>query len=293
MRVNTRRNIVAVDAATAECLAALLGRTSICGVPVCARSPADRSASRGLVFGVDPSLTPADIMEGAESAVPIAGVERLQSSAVLIQFAGPVPPTCIHIWKLRLGVRACRPRPLQCGRCGRLDHATACCRGPARCARCGGSHLVDRCSAAAPRCTNCSGRHLVTDPSCPRWQQERRVATAMVRSEQPVSRVQVRATVRTEQTQLTMSYAAAAAAKQHRRPSGMAKTSGRGSPPAAPRSNDPPPAAPPAQSPDPLAQALLAAIQAILAALPGDSPARHTAAAALAAAQALTSTRHG
>lgn len=300
VRVNTRRNIVAADAATEECLKALMGLTQICGVPVHARLPADHNTSRGIIFGVDPNLTPEDIMGGIESEVPITAIERRQDRGVLVKFAGPAPPAYVCLWKLRLGVHACRPRPLQCTKCGRLDHATACCRGPARCARCGGSHPVDKCPAAAPRCTNCGGRHFVTDPRCPRWQQERQVATAVARSAQPVSRLEVQATIRAEADQ-SRSYAAVIkqqrrpkGQEEQRRPGGQTRTpTGSQQPIADPRSSTIPPAAQPAPSQDPTARVLLMAMQAMLNDLPADSPARPIATAILAAHQATVTNHHG
>ncbi|KAH7985097.1 hypothetical protein HPB51_026880 [Rhipicephalus microplus] len=51
--VNSRRNIVAADVFTREYLEKLLGVTELCGIPVSARSPADRRYSRGYLHSVE------------------------------------------------------------------------------------------------------------------------------------------------------------------------------------------------------------------------------------------------
>lgn len=133
VRVNTRCNFVAADAATGECLKVLVGLTQICGVPVHARLPADHNTSLRIIFEVDPNFTPEGIGVGIKSEVPITAIERWQDSGMLVKLAG-LAPAYVCLWKLGLGVHACCPGPLQWTKCGRLDHATACCRGPARCA---------------------------------------------------------------------------------------------------------------------------------------------------------------
>lgn len=128
-------------------------------------------------------------------------VARKAHGAVLLTFAAPCPPPFVAVYKLLLPVRGCRLRSNRCARCGHLDHVTASCRDKQRCARCGGGgHTEQQFHASTPRCTNCSGPHPNTDHRCPRWLHERKVATAMARAPQLVSRGKVTVTVRTEQT---------------------------------------------------------------------------------------------
>lgn len=197
VRVNARRNIVAVEASTADCLSLLLATTTLCGIAVQARPTANKSRSSGTLHDVDPPLTAEEILAGLESDVPVESVLRVDERSVQLRFAGPVPPDHVSLFKVRLPVRALRPRPLQCGNCGRFNHATASCRSKPRCPRCGGAdHDRGTCGAAKARCSNCGGPHEVTDPRCPRWQRERRVVTEIARSAQPVSRAAVSESVR-------------------------------------------------------------------------------------------------
>lgn len=71
VRVNTRLNVVAADAETDECLAALLATQSVAGIAVRAGRPASRGTSRGLVFGVDPHLTTEEILANLDCEAPI------------------------------------------------------------------------------------------------------------------------------------------------------------------------------------------------------------------------------
>ncbi|KAH9384507.1 hypothetical protein HPB48_026515 [Haemaphysalis longicornis] len=109
--VNTRRNIVAADAATADCLVILLATAHICGIPVTARPPADPNVSRGLVYGGNLELKVSQILEGLESSVPVGTVEKRAERSILLHFQGPTTPPTIYLFRIRLEVKPCRPRP--------------------------------------------------------------------------------------------------------------------------------------------------------------------------------------
>lgn len=307
VRVNTRLNVVAVDAETDECLAALLATQSVAGIAVRAGRPASRGTSRGLVFGVDRQLTVEEIQANIDCEVAVRGVARKADGAVLITFAAPCPPPFVAVYKLLLPVRGCRPRPTQCARCGRLDHVTACCKDKQRCARCGGGHTAQQCPASTPRCTNCSGPHPVTDPRCPRWQHERKVVTAMARAPQPVPRAEAAASVRTEQPPSYAEMARRRSSQQQasrqlqQRPATQGRqqqqqppaTQGRqqqprkpaGRPPAQPSAQigvEQLPAASTATGQDQLVPILLALVHSLVGHLPTEDPARLAATAALA-----------
>lgn len=307
VRVNTRLNVVAVDAETDECLAALLATQSVAGIAVRAGRPASRGTSRGLVFGVDRQLTVEEIQANIDCEVAVRGVARKADGAVLITFAAPCPPPFVAVYKLLLPVRGCRPRPTQCARCGRLDHVTACCMDKQRCARCGGGHAAQQCPASTPRCTNCSGPHPVTDPRCPRWQHERKVVTAMARAPQPVPRAEAAASVRTEQPPSYAEMARRRSSQQQasrqlqQRPATQGRqpqqhppaTQGRqqqprkpaGRPPAQPSAQtgvEQLPAASTATGQDQLVPILLALVHSLVGHLPTEDPARLAATAALA-----------
>ncbi|KAL1472047.1 hypothetical protein MTO96_004196 [Rhipicephalus appendiculatus] len=67
MRVSTKKNIVAADAATPEWAERLLATSEIIGMPVIARLPAHRSQSSGVVQGVDGNYADDDLLANVSS----------------------------------------------------------------------------------------------------------------------------------------------------------------------------------------------------------------------------------
>lgn len=80
VRVNLRRNIVAVDAGCADTLRALLAATEICGLPVRGSEPTPRGQSAGLVFGVDSRRSVEQLTAAVRSPVPIASASLTGST---------------------------------------------------------------------------------------------------------------------------------------------------------------------------------------------------------------------
>ncbi|KAH6919525.1 hypothetical protein HPB50_029489 [Hyalomma asiaticum] len=169
VRVNTKKNIVAADAATAEWRERLLGITELAGIPVGARLPADRTRSSGILQGILGDLSEEELLAGLESEVPVLA-ERRQGTALILDFAASAPPPRVRLFRMAHQVRACRPRPLQFQRCGSYGHATATCSRPQRCLRCGdGPHGDGPCVVKA-RCIHCGQAHAATSPNCQLWQ---------------------------------------------------------------------------------------------------------------------------
>ncbi|XP_037576998.1 uncharacterized protein LOC119459253 [Dermacentor silvarum] len=253
VRVNHKRNIVAADTTTRECLEELMAVTELGGIAVTARLPAERGKSTGFLHGVDGEHTDEDLLRAIHSSVPVVSAAR---------------------------VRPARPRPLQCRQCGRFGHVTETCRWPTGCITCGKSHAPGS-SCQTVRCVNCGGPHAADTPACPMWQQERRVATIMASSTTALSRRAVRAAVREERetgqttTPWARSFASVVkgAPAPARRPVPAPRAPRRQlpEPPVAPA----PPAAPPAQSTvDQLVANLLLTMQAVSSMLPADHPLR-------------------
>ncbi|KAH7955408.1 hypothetical protein HPB52_000830 [Rhipicephalus sanguineus] len=271
VRVNHRRNIVAADASA--CLSELLTIKELGGVPVTAREPADRRASTGYVYG----------------AVPVLSATR-EGATVKLRFAEPLPPELVVLHGLRLRVRHVRPRPSQCQKCGRFGHVAEACMRIGDCLRCGRRH--PEAESCKPRCISCGGAHTATNPTCPRWQEERRVVTLLATSSTPLSRRAVTAAVR-EETREVRSYAAAVKTTRLEN-----NTTDRGlqRPTPAPRRSRLPaltsatvdePADPPttpAEDPrDALIATLLATLQAVARDLPEEHPLRATCLQAIGA----------
>ncbi|KAH7975406.1 hypothetical protein HPB52_001397 [Rhipicephalus sanguineus] len=163
VRVNHHRNIVAVDTTSRECLTLLLALTELRGIP---------------------------------SAVPVLSATR-EGRTVTLRFGGPVPPEGVALFRVCFPVRPARPLPLQCKQCGRYGHAREACRWPDSCIRCGRSHTADA-GCQRPRCIKCGGPYSADTPHCPRWQEQRQVATIMASSTTALSRRVVAAAVREE-----------------------------------------------------------------------------------------------
>ncbi|KAL1477772.1 hypothetical protein MTO96_035487 [Rhipicephalus appendiculatus] len=83
VRVNTKKNIVAADASTAEWMDRLLATSELAGIPVTARPPADRSQSSGVVQGVDGDFTDEALLAAVTSEVPVIAATRQGTSLVL------------------------------------------------------------------------------------------------------------------------------------------------------------------------------------------------------------------
>ncbi|KAL3188026.1 hypothetical protein MRX96_004261 [Rhipicephalus microplus] len=192
VRVNHRRNIVAADAVSPECLRELLTIAELNRIPIIAREPTNRHISTSFVYDVDGDFTNTELLRGIVSAAPVTAATR-EGGTVKLHFASPSPADCITIFGLQLRVRPVRPCPRQCRQCGHFGHVTEPCQRTGDCVRCGRRHPeADLCK---PHCVNCGGAHFATNPICPRWQEERRVAMLMATTPTLLSGRAVRAAV--------------------------------------------------------------------------------------------------
>ncbi|KAH7938670.1 hypothetical protein HPB51_028812 [Rhipicephalus microplus] len=197
IRVNQKRNIVAADATTRECLEQLLTIKELKGIPVTAKKPADHRTSTGFLHSVDGEPAADSLLPGIQSAVPALSAAR-EGRTVTLRFASPVPPEHVSLFLLRFPVRLARPRPLLCRQCGRFGHVKESWSWPGSCIRWGRTHPGESCKQTRPWCVNCGGPHSADTPECPRWQEQRKVATIMVSSPTILSRRAVAAAVREE-----------------------------------------------------------------------------------------------
>nr|XP_050031672.1 uncharacterized protein LOC126527867 [Dermacentor andersoni] len=286
VRVNHRRNIVAADTTTQECLEGLLKLTELHAIPVTARLPAECGKSTGFLHGVSGLPAGTDLLGAIESSIPVLSA-TMDGSTVTIRFAGPVTSEHVRLCKQGFRVRPARPRPVQCGRFGHVPESS---QWPTDCISYGKSHAAN-ISCQAVRCRNCRGSHRVDTPACPKWQEERKVATIMVSSTSPLSRRAVRAAVRGKQRQQRSSPPARSYASTLKGPSPAPRP-----PVPAPRASrsqaTQDTAASPAQTTvDQLVANLLLIMEAISTMLPADHPLRPICLQAVACHQ--PSNHHG
>ncbi|KAH7936270.1 hypothetical protein HPB52_021311 [Rhipicephalus sanguineus] len=180
VRVNYRRNLVAVDTHQASNPTSLLQvRSKLLTTNTCV----------GLVFGVDSRSDAEAISVNISSSVPVTSFVR-RGKCLTITFEGTTVPKEIFLYKQRRLVRPRLPRPLQCTRCGRNGHATATCLLDECCLHCGGNHAAEPCTAEQPRSVTCNGNHASTDPRCSSWQLQRKAAVILASSDGSVTRRQ-------------------------------------------------------------------------------------------------------
>ncbi|KAH7959044.1 hypothetical protein HPB49_007664 [Dermacentor silvarum] len=117
VRVNTKKNIVAADAASPEWTEHLLATPEIAGMPVIARLPADRTQSSDVVQGAHGNYADEDLLAAVSSTVRVVAAKR-QGTTVVLRVAAPYPPARIYLFSMPFEVQPSRPRPLQCLRCG-------------------------------------------------------------------------------------------------------------------------------------------------------------------------------
>ncbi|KAG0440331.1 hypothetical protein HPB47_016327 [Ixodes persulcatus] len=164
-RVNTRRNIAAVDLDCPEAAEKMLMVSVLQNIAVKTYLSRPPAQSRGIVrprFEAEK----AEVVEGISSETPIQRAEVFaRGHTVKLHFNGPRPPH-VDLWGLRLPVSAAYPRPLQCGACGRLGHTRRACRDQNRCPYCCGRHPGNTCRSNTARCPNCGGGHDAFDRGC-------------------------------------------------------------------------------------------------------------------------------
>ncbi|KAH7960711.1 hypothetical protein HPB49_022516 [Dermacentor silvarum] len=288
VRINLRGNVVAVDCEPSADSSPLLAVSTICGVDVKAKAANNKNVCTGVVFGVDPTFDCDTLAQNIESSAPIVACARSGRNLV-VKFAGSTAPSEVALFKQQRPVRPRRPRPLQCTNCGRYGHVAPTCTGQSRCLRCGGSHSMAECTAPHPKCINCNGRHIATEPRCPRWQQERKVAEIMAAAPQPISRREAVSAAKKLSSSAASKTQSEARPSTHVQPGRTFSQALTGqpalTPPPQPQNDNSD------SQKDVVIAALAAAVKALLGTLQHDSPVHQLCTAALAAHEALT--HHG
>lgn len=157
-----------------ECIRELLQCSEFAAHPVSPFIPAHLACSKGLVRGVDTSLTPADVLDLFSVAGVISvyrctrTIDNIKSptESVIVTFLGTVRPSEIKAWPLIYKVEPLSPKPLQCLKCWRYGHSVRGCRSVLRCRLCGENHDSRECSSEKERCCLCNGAHPADSADC-------------------------------------------------------------------------------------------------------------------------------
>lgn len=182
VRLNPRRNVVAVDAANQHIIEKLLQVTDICGIQVRPYIPRGPHTSVGVISGVDADIPDDELMKEITATKDVLHVHRLGSSlCVKVVFAGDALPSHVKAGFIRYPVRPFVPRATQCTKCWAFGHVQGTCGKPATCSRCGTSHDHGVCTTEAAKCVNCSGAHDANSKECPRLRKETAVLKRMAR----------------------------------------------------------------------------------------------------------------
>lgn len=185
VRLNTRRNILAIDVMNPSALNTLQRVTQLGNIKVRSIVPAGAATVTGVVYDIDTEIPNADLpllIKPASEHNVIVRVGRLGNTrCVRITFKGDCLPSYVKVGHFRHQVRAFIPRPVQCFNCQKIGHVKGVCTNAAVCPRCAEPHSEDNCSATTMKCPNCQGDHCASSKDCPRIKKEITVLKQMVR----------------------------------------------------------------------------------------------------------------
>lgn len=157
------------------CVKDLLSCSSFASLQVSAFIPSHLACTKGLVRGVDSSLTPAETLDllSAAGAVAVYRCSRvvnnikLPTESVIATFAGTSCPSEVKAWPLIFRVDPLMSKPLQCNNCWRYGHSAGGCKSGLRCCKCGEGHKTNTCSDQNEKCCLCGGTHAANSSDCP------------------------------------------------------------------------------------------------------------------------------
>lgn len=182
VRINPRRNILAVDVDTRTTLNALKAVTQLGSIPVRSFVVHGGCTIAGVISDVDTDIDDSDLSTLITSTAHITDIHRFgRSRCVKIVFEGNNLPSHVKVGYVRHPVRPYVPRPLQCRKCQKLGHVSAVCVNRLTCPRCSGDHDESICEGSNLKCSNCDGPHESRSKECPKIKTELTVLRKMVR----------------------------------------------------------------------------------------------------------------
>lgn len=216
-RVNTRKNVVAVDACGQTAVSNLLSTSALCGVPVRSYLPRGKDTIVGVIQDVDVDIPDKDLVTLVSSTTVVSEVRRFGTSqSVKIVFRGDCLPATVKVGLVRHPVRPYVPRPLQCRNCMKIGHVAGACPSHDSCGHCGSDHKSSECTSRSPQCVNCHGEHDASSKDCPRLRKELKICQRMARdnSTHKEASVQVQKAIRRKSRSVSKRRAVPALSQQ-------------------------------------------------------------------------------
>ncbi|KAH9383729.1 hypothetical protein HPB48_025495 [Haemaphysalis longicornis] len=166
VRINFRRNILAIDVEPRSALEVLRKITSLQDIKMRAHGTPYGDTTVGVIYDVDASTSEKDLpilIKPAHEGIVIRRVSRIGTSRCLkIIFKGD--SLLAH-----------------CHKCMKIGHVAAVCGSATVCPKCTGPHKASDCSEGTLKCANCEGPHDASSKKCPRMKMEVAVLKQMVR----------------------------------------------------------------------------------------------------------------
>lgn len=185
VRINSRKNVLAVDVLHRSAIKGLRSITEIDNIKVQSVIPLGGDSAAGVIYDVDVAISNDDLpilIKPISEGTFITKVTRLGSSrCVKVVFEGDSLPSHVKVGHVRHPVRPFVPKPLQCFKCCKIGHVKGVCVNNTVCPRCSESHSEDACSADVFKCPNCSGTHKASSKDCPKMRKEAAILKQMVR----------------------------------------------------------------------------------------------------------------
>ncbi len=179
VRINKRRNIVAVEFKTSEKQEEekLLSITKLGNWQVkCYRPTLDLiNSCSGVIGPVGLDVNLEELLDLQKQPCKIVKITRLpkfsgslkeESMVLKVDFEGKQLPEKVLFGFIAYKVRVYNPPPLRCYRCQKPRHLSSGCTAPVRCLLCAGNHSKEVCTSTTYKCANCGGPHIASHREC-------------------------------------------------------------------------------------------------------------------------------
>ncbi|KAG0415251.1 hypothetical protein HPB47_007584 [Ixodes persulcatus] len=128
VRPNRRLNALAIDTRNTEVTKALLGFTSLGGIPVIAYEPILRELAAAVIYQVPVNITEAELQSTVRATALVISISRLgRSESVKVVFSTDTLPGYVTVGYTRFKLQPYIEKPRQCWKCGRVGHVRTAC----------------------------------------------------------------------------------------------------------------------------------------------------------------------